>query len=73
MYHMGILLFWIHDRSPGCARTYHLLDRSLELILRLIALARLPPLRPLIRTVLGLLADLRQGPEEASESPRSSE
>lgn len=71
MYHMGILLFWIHDRSPGCARTYHLLDRSLELILRLIALARLPPLRPLVRPVLGLLADLRQEPEEASAPPRS--
>ena len=31
MFHMGILLFWIHDGSPGCVRTYRLLDRSVTL------------------------------------------
>jgi AcrR family transcriptional regulator len=68
MYHMGILLYWIHDRSPDCARTYRLLDRSVELLVRLITLARLPLLRPLVRTVLALLADVRNN---AAESPPS--
>ena len=63
MYHMGIVLFWIHDDSPGSIRTYRLIDRTVVLVVRLISLARLPLLRPLVRTVLGLLEDLRKDSE----------
>lgn len=48
-YHMGVILYWIHDTSPGCIRTYRLVDDSVDLVSRLIALSRLPPLRPLVR------------------------
>ncbi|HWM91266.1 MAG TPA: TetR family transcriptional regulator [Thermoanaerobaculia bacterium] len=65
MYHMGILLFWIHDASPGCVRTYRLLDRTVTLVVRLVTLARLPLLRPLTNTVLTLMEDLKkEEPEE---------
>jgi AcrR family transcriptional regulator len=64
LFHMGILLFWIHDDSPGCVRTYRLLDRSVSLVVRLITLAKMPILRPLTNTVLALLEDLRKDPEE---------
>jgi len=61
-YHMGILLFWVHDDSPGCIRTYRLLDRTVAMVARLITLARLPLLRPLVNNVLGLMEDSRQEP-----------
>ncbi len=59
LYLMGIILFWIHDDSPGCERTYALVKRTVEIVSRLIALSNLPPLRPLVRTTLALLAELR--------------
>ena len=31
LYHMGIILFWIHDSSPKCARTYRLIDQTVDL------------------------------------------
>jgi hypothetical protein len=56
-YHMGVIPYWIHDTSPGCAKTYRLAGRSVDLIVRLVALSRLPPLRPLVRAALRLTAD----------------
>jgi AcrR family transcriptional regulator len=71
VYHMGILLFWIHDRSPGCRRTYRLLEHTTHLIVRLIGLANLPLMRPLIRTTLELLADLRGETQNSPTNPIS--
>jgi AcrR family transcriptional regulator len=61
MYHLGIVLFWIYDDSPGCVRTHRLIDRTVTLVVRLITLARLPLLRPLVDTVLELMEELRPG------------
>ena len=58
-YHMGLILFWVHDRSPGCAASYRLAERTVEIVARLVTLSRLPPLRPLVRAVLRLMAELR--------------
>ena len=69
MYQMGVVLFWIHDDSPGCVRTYRLIDRTVTLVVRLIQLAKLPILRPLTSTVLGLMEDLRKTPEELNSDP----
>ncbi len=56
-YHMGILLYWIHDTSPGCARTYQLVEDSVDLVARLVAVSRLPPLRGLVKTAVQWTAD----------------
>lgn len=64
LFHMGILLYWIHDDSPGCVRTYRLLERSVSLVVRLITLAKLPILRPLTNTALAVMEDLRKDPGE---------
>jgi AcrR family transcriptional regulator len=69
MYQMGMVLFWIHDDSPGSVRTYRLIDRTVTRVVRLIMLAKLPILRPLTRIVLGLMEDLRKTPEELSSDP----
>lgn len=64
VYHMGIILFWIHDKSPGCERSYRLMERSVKLVLRLVSLFQFPLLRPFLRELLVMVADLRGGGEE---------
>lgn len=58
-YHMGIILFWVHDRSPGCEASYRLAERTVDMVARMVTLSRLPPLRPLVRSALTLMAELR--------------
>ena len=65
-YHMGVILFWIHDRSPGRARTWRLMERTVDLVARLVVLSTLPLMGPIRKSVLGLLAELRApAPDEA--------
>lgn len=59
LYQMGIVLFWIYDTSPDCRRTYRLAEHTVDLVARLIALANLPPMRPVVRSALALLTELR--------------
>ncbi len=59
LYQMGITLFWIHDSSPRRARTFRLIDRSVDIIAKLIGLASNPLLRPLRKSALRLMAELR--------------
>lgn len=68
-YHMGIVLFWIHDRSPGRARTWRLMERTVDLVVRLVALSTLPLMGPVRKMVLSLLADLRQPPPGEAAVP----
>jgi AcrR family transcriptional regulator len=59
LYSMGIVLYWVHDTSPGCAKTYRLIDSTAPLAERLIRLARLPMLRTMIRQLLTVVGDIR--------------
>jgi len=59
LYHMGIILFWIHDSSHKRARTYRLIDRTVDLIDKLISLASNPLMRPVRRRALKLVNELR--------------
>lgn len=59
LYHMGVVLFWIHDSSPKQVKTWRLMEHTVEIIARLISIASLPLMRPLRRSTLKLLADLR--------------
>lgn len=60
LYHMGIILFWIHDSSTLRVRTHRLVDRSVDIIARLIGLASNPLMRPLRRSAIRLISELRQ-------------
>jgi AcrR family transcriptional regulator len=53
IYELGLVLFWVHDRSPNQSRSYELADESVDAIVRLLALAHLPVLRSLRRQILG--------------------
>ena len=57
--YMGVILYWVHDRSPGQAKTRQLIDGAVPLIDRLVALSRLRVLRPVTRQVLDLIRTLR--------------
>ena len=56
---MGVILYWVHDTSPGCARTYRLIDGAVPVIGRLVAAARIPVLRATLRDITALIDDLR--------------
>ena len=55
LYQMGVILFWIHDRSPRQTRTQRLLDHSLDLIVRAIQVSRFPLLTPIRKAALRLV------------------
>jgi len=59
LYHMGIILFWIHDSSRKRARTYHLIDQTVDLLDKLISAASNPFMRPVRKRALKLVAELR--------------
>ena len=58
--HMGLVLFWVHDRSENQRRTLDLARRAVPLVDRLVRLSRLRPLRPVVHEVLDLAQDLRR-------------
>ena len=60
LYHMGLILFWIHDRSPRQKRTERLMDRSLDLIVRLLRVSRFRILAPLRKAALELLRSVEE-------------
>ena len=60
LYQMGIVLFWIHDDSPGCARTFKLIDRTADIVVNLINLSSLTLMRPLVRRAVQLTSELRE-------------
>jgi len=58
LYQMGIILYWIHDGSRGQAKTKILLDRSLDVVTRLIKMSSLPLTGPIRRSVVQLMDTL---------------
>ncbi|MFI6324906.1 TetR family transcriptional regulator [Nonomuraea sp. NPDC050556] len=56
---MGIVLFWVHDTSPGCERTYRLIDVSVPLVDRLVGLSHLPGLRGIAKDFIAAVHELR--------------
>ena len=73
VFHMGIILFWIHDRSPKHRRTYRLIDHTVELVDRLIYLASNPFMRPLRKQALRLVDELRDAAEDVLDGDDDNE
>ena len=69
VYSMGIVLFWIHDRSPKHRRTYRLIDHTVDLLDKLIHLASNPFMRPLRKQALRLVEELRDAAESLDDDP----
>jgi AcrR family transcriptional regulator len=60
LYAMGIVLFWVHDDSPGQAKTLGLIDRSVPLVVKLINLTRFRLLRSAVEDVKALLVEVKR-------------
>jgi AcrR family transcriptional regulator len=60
LYSTVIVQYWAHDTSPGCVRTYRLIDSTAPIAARLIRLAWLPGLRSVLRQLLSALDDARR-------------
>jgi hypothetical protein len=56
---MGVILYWVHDTSPGCTRTCRLIDGVVPVIGRLVAASRIPVLRATLRDVTTIIDELR--------------
>jgi len=55
LYSLGITLFWVHDKSDGCSRTYRLIDATVPVIAQLVATSRLPALCRTLRDLLAVV------------------
>ncbi len=67
LYQMGLLLFWVYDRSPKQKRTMQLFEKSLSIVVNLIRLSTFPLLRPARRLAIELL-DIIYGSEKLMEA-----
>jgi AcrR family transcriptional regulator len=56
---MGVVLFWVHDTSEGCRRTYRFIELSVPLVDRLVGLSHLPGLRGIARDFIAGVHELR--------------
>lgn len=54
-WHMGVMLYWVHDDSPGRARTWTLMRETAELIASAVTVAKLPGMSPLRRKLVGVV------------------
>jgi AcrR family transcriptional regulator len=55
LYQMGLILFWIYDRSTGQRRTKLLREKSLDLVASSIKLLSIPLLRPVRKRIVELV------------------
>jgi AcrR family transcriptional regulator len=69
--HMGIILYFIYDESPGQQRTRLLVDGVLTLVVRILALVKLSVLKPVRGNLLALLRDAGLLPEPDSPQAHS--
>ena len=56
MYQMGLILFWVYDRSPGQKKTMALYEKTLKMLIVTLKIAGIPLLRPLHKLAGELLA-----------------
>lgn len=61
MYQMGLVLFWVYDRSKGQERTRILFEKTLKMLIVTLRIAGVPLLAPLHRTAGELLRVIYDG------------
>ncbi|MGW6283975.1 TetR family transcriptional regulator [Streptomyces sp. NPDC055107] len=70
---MGLVLFWVYDRSEGAERSRRLVERTAPIVARAISLSRFRVLRPLVRQIHALLVEFLPGTATAGAKPRPSD
>lgn len=56
---MGVVLFWVHDRSPDQQHTRTLIDGVVPIVDKLGRISRVPVVRGVVNDLVGLLDSLR--------------
>lgn len=59
LFHMGVVLFWVHDRSHDVVASRLLVRRVVPMLVRAIDLARLPVLRATIVDLVALIGEMK--------------
>lgn len=67
MWHMSIILYWIHDDSEERWRTRRLMERTSSIVLTLIKISGLPLIGPLRRSALKLIKELKSDVRPATD------
>ena len=60
LYFMGMVLFWVHDPTADVSATSRVLHRTAPLVVRAIALTRLPVMRNLLDDLVDVIHDVRR-------------
>ncbi len=60
LYHMGVILFWIHDRSDKFERTQRLVEHTIDLITKMIALFSTPVTQPLRKMLIRTIRSIQE-------------
>lgn len=68
---MGLVLFWVYDRTEGTERSRRLVERTAPLAARTIALSRFRLLRPLVRQLHEVLEEFLPGAVTKGTTPAS--
>jgi AcrR family transcriptional regulator len=58
VYHLGLLFFWVHDRSPGQQNTMLMMDKSLAAVTRMIKMLNLPLMSSAVKPLIELIEEL---------------
>ncbi|MGW4819888.1 TetR family transcriptional regulator [Streptomyces sp. NPDC004227] len=66
---MGLVLYWVFDRTEGRERSYRLAERGARLTARGVSLARFRVLRPLVHEVHDLFTDFLPGMTRMMPNP----
>src|SRR5713101_4353331 len=56
--HLAILLYFVHDDSPGQERTRRLAEGAMALLAQLVTVVSTPLLQPILKPVRGRVLDL---------------
>jgi AcrR family transcriptional regulator len=59
VYSMGVVLYWVHDSSPGCRKTYLLAERTVPLVNRMVSMSRLPGFKSVTKELVQIIRDVR--------------
>jgi AcrR family transcriptional regulator len=61
LYQMGLIFFWLFDRSPQARATHKLVEKSVHILVLLIRLSGLPLMRPARKLVLEIAQLVEEG------------
>jgi AcrR family transcriptional regulator len=66
LFYLGIVLYFVHDRSPGQQRTRQLVDGALDLLVGLVTLAAMPGMEAMRGQVVQLVAEAGLLPDQGA-------